>query len=106
MLIIIYHSGLIVNSIYNSELILADLTEHKPNVLFELGLAIAFKKRVAIIRAKGTNAIFDVDNSMRVLDYSPNLWKSTLEMDVEKLAKHIEATATSDDISYLDIFLG
>ena len=96
----------IVNSIYNSELILADLTEHNPNVLFELGLAIAFKKRVAIIRAKGTNAIFDVDNSMRVLDYSPNLWKSTLEMDVEKLAKHIEATATSDDISYLDIFLG
>ncbi|MGM9666780.1 MAG: hypothetical protein ACI3XN_01835 [Eubacteriales bacterium] len=96
----------IVNNIYNSELILADLTEHNPNVLFELGLAIAFKKRVAIIRAKGTAAIFDVDNSMRVLDYSPNLWKSTLEMDVEKLAQHIDATATLDDISYLDIFLG
>lgn len=96
----------IVNNIYNSELILADLTEHNPNVLFELGLAIAFKKRVAIIRAKGTTAIFDVDNSMRVLDYSPNLWKSTLEMDVEKLAQHIDATATLDDISYLDIFLG
>ena len=96
----------IVNNIYNSELILADLTEHNPNVLFELGLAIAFKKRVAIIRAKGTTAIFGVDNSMRVLDYSPNLWKSTLEMDVEKLAQHIDATATLDDISYLDIFLG
>lgn len=96
----------IVNNIYHSELILADLTEHNPNVLFELGLAIAFKKKVAIIRAKGTSAIFDVDNSMRVLDYSSNLWKSTLEMDVAKLAQHIEATATSEDISYLDIFLG
>lgn len=96
----------IVNSIYNAELILADLTEHNPNVLFELGLAIAFKKKVAIIRAKGTTAIFDVDNSMRVLDYSPNLWKSTLEMDVTKLAQHIESTAASDGSTYLDIFLG
>ncbi|MGN1026701.1 MAG: hypothetical protein ACI4P4_09875 [Faecousia sp.] len=96
----------IVNRIYNAELILADLTEHNPNVLFELGLAIAFKKKVAIIRAKGTKAIFDVDNSMRVLDYSPNLWKSTLEMDVAKLTQHIESTAINSDSSYLDIFLG
>ena len=95
----------IVSSIFNAELILADLTEHNPNVLFELGLAIAFKKKVAIIRAKGTKAIFDVDNSMRVLDYNPNLWKSTLEMDVEKLEKHITATATANETTYLDIFL-
>lgn len=95
----------IVNSIYNAEIILADLTEHNPNVLFELGLAIAFKKKVAIIRAKGTRAIFDVDNSMRVLDYCPNLWKSTLEMDVEKLTNHLLATVESDEENYLDIFL-
>jgi len=95
----------IVNSIYHAKLILADLTEHNPNVLFELGLAIAFKKKVAIIRAKGTSAIFDVDNSMRVLDYSPNLWKSTLEMDVTKLAQHLESTAASNESEYLDIFL-
>ena len=42
---------------------------------------------------------------MRVLDYNPNLWKSTLEMDVEKLEKHITATATANETSYLDIFL-
>lgn len=95
----------IVNSIYNAEIILADLTEHNPNVLFELGLAIAFKKKVAIIRAKGTKAVFDIDNSMRVLDYSPNLWKSTLEMDVEKLTNHIIATVEANEESYLDIFL-
>lgn len=60
---------------------------------------------LAIIRAKGTKAIFDVDNSMRVLDYNPNLWKSTLEMDVEKLEKHITATANANETAYLDIFL-
>lgn len=95
----------IVSGIHNAEIILADLTEHNPNVLFELGLAIAFRKKVAIIRAAGTKAIFDVDNSIRVLDYSPNLWKSTLEMDVEKLSKHITAVSESDSNCYLDIFL-
>lgn len=95
----------IVSGIYNAEIILADLTEHNPNVLFELGLAIAFKKKVAIIRAKGTKPIFDVDNSIRVLDYSPNLWKSTLEMDVEKLTQHLIAVSESDSDCYLDIFL-
>ena len=95
----------IVNSIYNAEIILADLTEHNPNVLFELGLAIAFKKKVAIIRAKGTMPIFDVDNSMRVLDYNSNLWPSTVEMDIERLANHLETASTSDDSMYLDIFL-
>ena len=95
----------IVSNIYNAELILADLTEHNPNVLFELGLAIALKKKVAIIRAKGTSAIFDVDHSMRVLDYNSNLWKSTLEMDVSKLSQHLEATAESEETTYLDIFL-
>ncbi len=95
----------IISSIYNSEIILADLTEHNPNVLFELGLAIAFKKKVAIMRAKGTPAVFDVDNSMRVLDYNSNLWKSTLEMDVTRLSQHLEATAVSDESTYLDIFL-
>lgn len=95
----------IVSGIYNAEIILADLTEHNPNVLFELGLAIAFRKKVAIIRAKGTKPIFDVDNSIRVLDYSPNLWKSTLEMDVEKLTQHLIAVLESDSDCYLDIFL-
>ncbi len=41
---------------------------------------------------------FDVDNSMRVLDYNPNLWKSTLEMDTEKLTNHILATENQQAI--------
>lgn len=95
----------IVSSIFNADIILADLTEHNPNVLFELGLAIAFKKNVVIIRAKGTAAIFDIDNAMRVLDYNSNLWKSTLEMDVEKLSKHILSAVDNVESDYLDIFL-
>ncbi|MHB1315597.1 MAG: hypothetical protein ACYCX2_08950 [Christensenellales bacterium] len=100
----IIHST-IVSDIYYSEVILADLTEHNPNVLFELGLAIAFKKKVALIRAKGTTAIFDVDNLMRVYDYDKNLWKSTIERDIPSLSNHINSTIQADGTSYLDLLL-
>lgn len=100
----IIHST-IVSDIYNAQIVLADLTEHNPNVLFELGLAIAFKKKVALIRAKGTPAIFDVDNLMRVYDYDRNLWKSTIERDVPNLSKHIQAAFQTEGTMYLDILL-
>lgn len=87
----------------NADIILADLTEHNPNVLFELGLAIAFEKKVALIRAKGTPQIFDVDNLLRVFDYDYNLWKSTIERDVPNLCKHICATNERKDKSYLEV---
>lgn len=93
----------IVNQIISADLILADLTEHNPNVLFELGLAIAFEKKVVLIRAKGTKPIFDVDNLLRVFDYDQNLWKSTIERDVPNLTDHILATETNNGKSYLEL---
>jgi len=81
----------IVNDLLNADLVIADLTEHNPNVLFELGLRMAFDKPVALIRAKGTEAIFDVDNLLRVFDYDPNLWPSTVERDMPRLEQHIKA---------------
>ena len=72
-------------------LVIADLTDHNPNVLFELGIRIAKELPVALIKAYGTGKIFDVDYMMRVLDYSPNLWPTTVENDLPKLSKHIKA---------------
>jgi nucleoside 2-deoxyribosyltransferase len=80
----------IVNALLNADLVIVDLTEHNPNVLFELGLRMAFDKPVALIRAAGTPAIFDVDSMLRVLDYNPSLWKSTLEQDLPALTSHIK----------------
>lgn len=81
----------IVNDLLGADLVVADLSEHNPNVLFELGLRMAFDKPIALIRAKGTPAIFDVDNMLRVYDYDANLWKSTIEKDVPNLSAHIKA---------------
>ena len=82
----------IVNQLLAADLVLADLSEHNPNVLFELGLRMAFEKPTTLIRARGTAAIFDVDNLLRVMDYEPHLWKSTIETDIPRLTAHIKGT--------------
>lgn len=94
----------IVNDLYDADLVIVDLTEHNPNVLFELGMRIAFNKPVCLIRAKGTAPIFDIDHMLRVYDYDPNLWPSTLEFDVPALSEHIiETWNNKDSRSYLNI---
>lgn len=87
----------IVNQLLDADLVIADLTENNPNVLFELGLRIAEDKPVALIRAKGTPAIFDVDNMLRVFEYDPNLWTSTVEHDRPRLTEHIKAAWQNRD---------
>jgi len=87
----IIHST-IVNEVMEADLAICDLTEHNPNVLFELGMRLANEKPVALIHAEGTDRVFDVDNVLRVLPYSPNLWRTTLEKDIPSLREHVTAT--------------
>jgi len=95
----------IINELMEADLVLADLTDHNPNVLFELGFRIALNKPVVIIKAKGTKGIFDVDTMMRYYEYDPNLWKSSLEKDLPSLKEHIKATWDNKDKSqsYINI---
>lgn len=95
----------IVNDLDSADLVIVDLTEHNPNVLFELGLRIAFNKPVCLIRAKGTLPIFDIDHMLRVFDYNPCLWPSTLEQDIPGLSEHIVATwkDRNNERSYLSL---
>jgi hypothetical protein len=95
----------IVNDLLEADLVIADLTDHNPNVLFELGLRMASEKPITLIRAKGTAAIFDVDSLLRVLDYDSNLWKSTIETDVPKITSHIKGSWDNKEanMSYMQI---
>lgn len=86
----IIHST-IINELLDADLVIADLTDHNPNVLFELGMRMALDKPVVVIKAKGTGVIFDVDNMMRYFEYNPVLWKSTIESDIPELSAHIKA---------------
>ena len=98
----------IINQLLSADLVIADLTGHNPNVLFELGIRIAKKLPVALIKAEATRPIFDVDNMMRVATYSPNLWATTLEKDVPRLRDHIKAAWDNRTTvkSYMDILTG
>jgi nucleoside 2-deoxyribosyltransferase len=103
---IIHHT--IINQLLNAELVIADLTDHNPNVLFELGIRLAKDKPVVLIKSKDTGAIFDVDNLMRVYPYDQNLWSTTVEADVKGLTERIKGTwdnrATA--VSYMQILTG
>lgn len=82
----------IVNGLLDADLVVADLTEHNPNVLCELGMRLAEDRPVALVRATGTKPIFDVDHLLRVEEYNPCLWPSTVESDLPRIVEHIKAT--------------
>ncbi|MCC8946481.1 hypothetical protein H8A97_15500 [Bradyrhizobium sp. Arg62] len=80
----------IVSDLMEADLVIADLTEHNPNVLFELGMRMAEDKPVVLIKAEGTGPLFDVDNMLRVFEYNPNLWQTTVEKDMPSLRDFIK----------------
>ena len=97
----------IVRKLLEADLVVADLTDHNPNVLCELGIRLANEKPVALIRAKGTERIFDVD-IMRIEDYNPNLWSTTVKGDIDKISDHIKSTWDNRDTEppYMEILSG
>jgi hypothetical protein len=80
----------IVTDLLEADLVVADLTEHNPNVMFELGMRMAVNKPVVLIKALGTGPLFDVDNMLRVFEYNPNLWATTIEKDLPLLRDFIK----------------
>jgi nucleoside 2-deoxyribosyltransferase len=92
---LIHHT--IIRQLDEADLVIADLTDHNPNVLFELGIRIALDKPVLLIRAKGTPPIFDVDHMMRVYEYDPRLWKTTIETDITSMTDHVKGAWENKD---------
>ena len=64
----------VIEGIYNSDVIVADLTSVNPNVFYELGLAHALRKRVILITQSIDEVPFDL-KSYRLLEYSTHFAK-------------------------------
>ncbi len=92
---LIHHT--IIRQLVEADLVIADLTDHNPNVLFELGIRIALDKPVLLIRAIGTLPIFDVDQMMRVCEYDPRLWKTTIETDITSITEYVKGAWENRD---------
>ena len=98
----------IINDLMEADLVIADMTEHNPNVMFELGMRMAEDKPVVLIKAQGTGPLFDVDNMLRVFEYNPNLWQTTVEKDMPNLRAFIKGAWENrkSEKSYMKILRG
>lgn len=95
----------IVNNIYSSDLIICDVSDKNPNVLFELGMRLAFDKKVIIIKDEKTSYIFDTNNIFHN-DYPSDLNYTEVINFKENLVKDIkEALSDSNQKGgFLDTF--
>lgn len=81
----------IVQNIYNNPIVVCDVSGKNPNVMFELGLRLAFDKPVIIIKDDKTNYSFDT-SPIEHLEYRQDLRYQDSLVFIEKLTARINAT--------------
>lgn len=86
----IIHKSIIQN-IYNDPIIVCDVSGKNANVMFELGMRLAFNKPVVIIKDDLTGYSFDTSNIEHV-GYRKDLRYQTIESFINNLSQKIKAT--------------
>lgn len=64
----------IIDGIKNSSFVIADVSEPKPNVFYELGLAQGYNKQIILTAQKGTDLPFDIN------DMPATFWEGQKEL--------------------------
>lgn len=99
--------GSIINNIYNDAIVVCDVSNKNANVMFELGMRLAFNKPVVIVKDDKTDYSFDTGNIQHE-PYRKDLRHSTVEKFIEDLSKKIvktyEASQREDYQSFLSYF--
>ncbi|WP_347456228.1 hypothetical protein ABEF89_04145 [Acinetobacter thermotolerans] len=99
--------GSIINNIYNDAIIVCDVSNKNANVMFELGMRLAFNKPVVIVKDDKTDYSFDTGNIQHE-PYRKDLRHSTVEKFIEDLSKKIiktyGASQREDYQSFLSYF--
>lgn len=81
----------IVNNLNDDDIIICDVSSRNPNVMFELGMRIAFDKPVIIIKDSQTDYCFD-SGTIEHLAYPKDLRYGEIQIFKEKLRKKILKT--------------
>jgi hypothetical protein len=91
----------IVTNLYLNDIVICDVSGRNPNVMFELGLRLAFDKPTIIIKDDATEYTFDIQ-SIGHIDYPRSLRINKMEVFKEELKKSINETYQKkiDDPSY------
>lgn len=81
----------IVQNIYDNEIVVCDVSAKNPNVMFELGMRLAFDKPAIIIKDDKTNYSFDT-SPIEHLQYPRDLHYHAIQAFKIKLREKIVAT--------------
>ncbi|RZK26284.1 MAG: hypothetical protein EOO43_03280 [Flavobacterium sp.] len=81
----------IVNNIYSNEIVICDVSSKNPNVMFELGMRLAFDKPTVVIKDELTGYSFDA-GVIEHLSYPSSLRFSQIIEFKAELIKRINAT--------------
>ena len=81
----------IIQNLYDNEVIVCDVSGKNPNVMFELGIRLAFDKPTIIVKDDKTSYSFDT-SAIEHLDYPRDLRFAKIIEFKEKLADKIRAT--------------
>lgn len=89
----------IIQNLYENPIVVCDVSGKNPNVMFELGMRLAFDKPTIIIKDDNTSYSFDT-SAIEHLEYPRDLRFSKIIDFKEKLSQKIKATyekSKSDD---------
>jgi hypothetical protein len=81
----------IIENIYSSDIVICDVSCKNANVMFELGMRLAFDKPTIIIKDDSTGYSFDT-SLIEHLEYPRDLRFTTINKFKESLGKKIKAT--------------
>ena len=81
----------IIQNLYDNPIVVCDVSGKNPNVMFELGMRIAFDKPVVIIKDEKTPFSFDTSH-IKHLEYPSDLRFQVIEQFIEDLANLILET--------------
>lgn len=84
----------IIDSLDNSELVIADISGHNPNVFYEMGYRTRTKRPMIHLKKKGESIPFDV-NTIRTLEYDLTDLDNVEEIK-DRLKKTIESFTFSE----------
>ncbi len=86
----------VIEKIYKSEIVLADLTTLNPNVFYELGVRHSLRQKTILIALKGTELPFDIGD-LRVIYYKDQVGaEKTVIPLIQKLLKRFQKSDVND----------
>jgi hypothetical protein len=88
----------IIHNLYHDPIVVCDVSGRNPNVMFELGMRLAFDQPTILIKDDSTNYSFDT-SPIEHLEYPRDLRYGTMVDFKERLAEKLQAThqqATKD----------